>query len=119
MEAGVEHLSRSTTRHSDVMLVVAEPYFKSLETAARVRAMASELGIPRVYLVANKVRTEQEEAAIAAFCERNNLERIATIPFDEQVATSSLLPEAPLDFAPEGEAVRAIDDLATRLEALS
>lgn len=59
MEAGIEHLSRATTRHSDVMLVVAEPYFRSLETAARVHQMAQELGIPNVYVVANKIRNER------------------------------------------------------------
>jgi len=48
MEAGVEHLSRGTTRNTDTLLVVAEPYYKSLETAARVAALGRELGIARV-----------------------------------------------------------------------
>ncbi|NJM39520.1 MAG: hypothetical protein HC853_01475 [Anaerolineae bacterium] len=51
MEAGVEVLSRGTPRASDVLLVIAEPYFKSLETAGRVKTMAKELGIPHVYIV--------------------------------------------------------------------
>ncbi|PWU24511.1 MAG: hypothetical protein C5B48_05995 [Candidatus Rokuibacteriota bacterium] len=31
LEAGLEHLSRGTARHVDILLVVGEPYFKSLE----------------------------------------------------------------------------------------
>ena len=115
MEAGVEHLSRSTTRGSDVMLIVAEPYYKSLETAARVADMANELDIPRVYVVANKVRTPTEAQAIETFCQKHKLEQIASIPYDEKVAESSLLPEAPLDYCPDGPGVARISELAARL----
>ena len=63
MEAGLEHLSRSTTRGSDVMLVVAEPYYKSLETADRVNRLAADLEIDHVYVVANKIRSEADAQA--------------------------------------------------------
>src|SRR5437763_16097885 len=33
MEASLEHLARGTVRHADVLLVVTEPYYRSLETA--------------------------------------------------------------------------------------
>jgi CO dehydrogenase maturation factor len=115
MEAGVEHLSRSTTRGSDVMLVVAEPYYKSLETAARVTEMANELGIPRIYLVANKVRTPGEAEAIEAFCQNHALTLFASIPYDEKVAESSLIPRAPMDYCPDAPGVTTISELATRL----
>ncbi|HEX6385122.1 MAG TPA: hypothetical protein VF177_10670 [Anaerolineae bacterium] len=118
MEAGVEHLSRSTTKASDVMLVVAEPYYKSLETAARVTTMAAELGIPQTYLVANKVRTDGEAQAIEAFCEKHGLELIATIPYDEQVAASSLIPQAPLDYSPDAAGVKAVAELAAKLQEI-
>src|SRR5215831_3432499 len=48
MEAGLEHLSRGTLRYVDTLLVVAEPYFKSMETAARCKPLAEDLGIPRI-----------------------------------------------------------------------
>ena len=66
MEAGVEHLSRGTTRNTDILLVIAEPYYKSLETAARVAALGQELGIPRVYTITNKVRAA-DKASVAKF----------------------------------------------------
>jgi CO dehydrogenase maturation factor len=115
MEAGLEHLSRATTRNSDVMLIVAEPYYKSLETAARVHAMAAELGIPRAYLVANKVRTENEAAALEKFCRQRELPIIATVPYDETVLEASLLGCASLDLGVESAAVAAVREIASKL----
>jgi len=111
MEAGLEHLSRSTTRGSDVMLVVAEPYYKSLETADRVNKMAAELNIPNVYVVANKVRNQTDSQAIEAFCQKRNLEIIGTIPYDEQVSAASMIPASPLDTAPKTPGVTAVATL--------
>ena len=116
MEAGIEHLSRATTRHSDVMLVVAEPYYRSLETASRVHQMAQELGIPNVYVVANKIRNEREQEAMQTFCQQRDLEVIASIPYDDQIAEASLIPEAPLDFCPDAPGVRVVADLVTDLK---
>ena len=119
MEAGIEHLSRATTRYSDVMLVVAEPYYRSLETASRVQQMAQELGIPNVYVVANKIRNEREQEAMQTFCQQRDLEVIAAIPYDEQIAEASLIPEAPLDFCPDAPGVRVVADLVAGLKKRS
>ncbi len=51
MEASPEHLSRGTTRYVDALLLVAEPYYRALETARRLAALATELPIPRVGVV--------------------------------------------------------------------
>ena len=55
MEAGVEHLGRGTAKGVDEMLVVVEPGWASMETAARVAALAQDLGIRRTHAVANKI----------------------------------------------------------------
>ena len=117
MEAGIEHLSRGTTRTTDVMLIVAEPYYKSLETAARVRNMAREIGIQQMFIIANKVRNETEASAIQAFCEQQNLKIIATIPYDEAVAEASMIPTSPVDHNPDSVGVAAVADLARRLSS--
>jgi CO dehydrogenase maturation factor len=41
MEAGIEHLGRGTAEGVDAMLVVVEPGWASLETAARVASLAA------------------------------------------------------------------------------
>ncbi len=55
MEAGLEHLGRGTARGVDHLLVVVEPGRRAVATALQVRALAAELGIERVWLLANKL----------------------------------------------------------------
>lgn len=113
MEAGLEHLSRGTTRNVDTLLAIAEPYYRSLETARRVCELARELGIDRVRLVANKVRGAEESEAIRAYAERHGLDLLAEIPHDEAVLRADLQGKALLDGAgTESPAVREIDRLA-------
>ena len=117
MEAGLEHLSRGTTRGADTMLVVAEPYFKSLETARQAYALASELNIPRVFIVANKSRGPREDAAIRAFCERHRLQLLASVPFDETVSEAELGGAALLDVNAQAPSVTQIQRLADLVTA--
>ena len=45
-EASPEHLSRGTAQYAETMLVVVEPYYKSLETGRRMSLLGKDLGIP-------------------------------------------------------------------------
>jgi CO dehydrogenase maturation factor len=118
MEAGLEHLSRGTTRHVDALWAVAEPYYRSLETARRVCELATELGIARVGVVANKVRDEADADAIRAYVERHGLRLEGEVPFDPAVVDADRAARGLLDVAaPDAPAVRAIGRLADTLLA--
>ena len=114
-EASPEHLSRGTARYADSMLAVVEPYFKSLETGRRMAALANDLGLERVALVANKIKDEHDLAAVREFAEQHRLELAGFVPFDQRLPEAERASEAPLDFAPDSPAVRAIEELAQRL----
>jgi CO dehydrogenase maturation factor len=60
MYAGVEHLGRATVDFVDAMLVVVEPTRRSLGTASQIKKLANDIGLTRLYLVANKVRNDEE-----------------------------------------------------------
>lgn len=60
MYAGVEHLGRATVDFVDAMIVVVEPTRRSLGTAAQIKSLAEDIGLSRLWLVANKVRDEEE-----------------------------------------------------------
>ncbi|MDY3920173.1 MAG: carbon monoxide dehydrogenase accessory protein CooC [Candidatus Limivivens sp.] len=64
MEAGLEHLARGTTAGMDQFVVVIEPGARSIQTYKNVKRLASELGVKQVRVVANKVRSEEDEAFI-------------------------------------------------------
>ncbi len=60
MEAGIEHLTRGTTEAVDAFIVVVEPGQRSIQTANTVRDLARDLGVKKVFIVANKVRGEDD-----------------------------------------------------------
>jgi CO dehydrogenase maturation factor len=66
MYAGVEHLGRATVDFVDAMIVVVEPTRRSLGTAAQIKGLAADIGLSRLWLVANKVRNEDEAAFVEA-----------------------------------------------------
>jgi CO dehydrogenase maturation factor len=115
-EASPEHLTRGTAKYADVMLTVVEPYFKSLETGRRMAELAHGLGLKRVVLVANKVRDENEMAAVREFAEKHDLELAATVPYDEKLLEAERAEQAPLDFDPDSTAMQAIAAIARDLE---
>ena len=65
MEAGLEHLARGTTAGMDQFVVVIEPGARSIQTYKNVKRLAADLGIRQVR-VANKVRSDEDEAFIRA-----------------------------------------------------
>lgn len=119
MEAGLEHLKRGTLEHAGVLLIVVEPYFKSLEAAGRIAELGRNLGVPTLYAVANKVQSERDEAAIRAFCAARDLPVLAVVPFDPDVAEAEREGRAVLDTAPAAAAVAVIEGLADHLVAPS
>jgi CO dehydrogenase maturation factor len=116
MEAGLEHLSRGTGRHVDTLLVVLEPYFKALETARRCAELGRELGIPRVYGVANKLRGSEDAHAVRAYAASHGLRLAGEVPFDEGVYQAELAGQAP-SAGPEAPAARAVGELANALRS--
>src|SRR5918911_1789424 len=107
MEASIEHLTRGTVRNVDVLLVVTEPYYRSLETTGRIVPLARELGLRNVFVVANKLRTERDAAAIREYCARRDFGILAEVPFDDQVTQADQLGRAVIDARPSAPAVVA------------
>ncbi|MGH9069787.1 MAG: hypothetical protein ACRDX8_01145 [Acidimicrobiales bacterium] len=115
LEASPEHLSRGTARYVDTLLLVAEPYYRALEAVRRLADLAAELPIPRVAVVVNKVRSPADSEAVAAFCDRHDLELMAEVPWSDEVVDADRARVPLLDAAPCGPAVAAIRRLAAIL----
>lgn len=115
LEASPEHFSRGTARHVDWLLLVAEPYFRSLMTIGRMATLAGELGIPRIGVVGNKLRDSGDEAAVREFARRHDLSLLAEIPWDDAVLDADRDRRPLAEAAPDGPAAGALARLATRL----
>lgn len=88
MEAGIEHLSRGTVGSVDSLLVVVEPSRRSIETAVRIRELAGQLGLRRVFAVGNKIRTEEERRLLAESLA--GWEFASHVPFDDGVRNAEM-----------------------------
>jgi CO dehydrogenase maturation factor len=60
MEAGIEHLGRATAQSMDALLVVVTSSPWSVETAHRIKALAGQIGLRRLYAVANGITAPAE-----------------------------------------------------------
>lgn len=110
LEASPEHLSRGTPRHADWILLVTEPTYKSLETTRRYHELATDLGVPEVGVVANKV-TPDDEGVMTDFCRVNGFDLAAVIPFDDELRRAEILAVSPYEHAAGGPAMRSIGRL--------
>jgi CO dehydrogenase maturation factor len=98
MEAGIEHLGRGTAGAVDGFIIVVEPGLRSLGTAEQIRFLASEIGVPRIYLVANKVRTSQDEEFIRSHS--GGLPLLGSLPFTAEALAADQGGIAVFDGAP-------------------
>jgi len=89
MYAGVEHLGRATVDFVDAMLVVVEPTRRSLATAAQIKKLANDIGLIRLYLVGNKVRSHEEVEFLEA--ETPDLPVLGYLPADMKVQEADRL----------------------------
>ncbi|MDQ6783511.1 MAG: AAA family ATPase [Actinomycetota bacterium] len=117
LEASPEHLSRGTVKHADTLLLVTEPYYRSLEATRRQAALAADLPITRVVVVVNKVRSRDDAIAVGEFCDRHGLEIIGEVPWGDEVLDADRAAIPLIDVAPDGDVVAAVAELAVRLRS--
>jgi len=115
-EAGMEHISRRTTRDVDLLLIVTDPTVRGVRTAQSIAAMADEVDVRvrRKMLVVNRIAGDlpnELEAAIAA----TGLELAARIPADGRVADLDARGEPLLHLNGTSPAAAAVEAIAERI----
>lgn len=88
MGAGIEHLTRGTSQGVDIMLVVTEPTKNSVQTAKVVKQLADEIGVRKVKVIGNKLRSEKEAAFLQSQFAVGEI--IGMLPFDESVIETAM-----------------------------
>ncbi|MCX8103929.1 MAG: AAA family ATPase [Candidatus Bipolaricaulota bacterium] len=81
-EAGLEPLGRATAQGVDALLIVVEPDGISLLTAERIYRLAREIGVEKIFAVANKIGDPTEVHTIQ---ERLTFPVIGAIPYSERL----------------------------------
>jgi CO dehydrogenase maturation factor len=90
-EAGLEHLSRRTTRDVDILLIVSDPSIRGVRTAQRLSELVDELdiGVAARYLIINRVSTSLDPALQEA-AEQSGLELLGVVPTDQEIIKCDL-----------------------------
>jgi len=85
-EAGMEHISRLTTRNVDVLLIVSDTSRRSLQAGFRIHQLAQGLniGVKKSYLVVNQAK-EALPDKVSRMIDESGLELVGMIPEDEAV----------------------------------
>jgi len=85
-EAGMEHLSRLTTKNMEVLLIVTDTSRRGLQAGLRIHKLAQDLklGVVKSYIAINQAKTDPSDEVKAMIAE-GGLELAGVIPDDEQV----------------------------------
>jgi CO dehydrogenase maturation factor len=85
-EAGMEHISRLTTKDVDVLLIVTDTSRRGLQAALRIDDLARRLniGVGKSYVVINQVKNGLPEQALDMI-KAGGLELAGSVPDDDTI----------------------------------
>jgi CO dehydrogenase maturation factor len=86
MEPGIEHLGRATTRGVTSFIIVVEPGARSIESYKRISLLAEDIGMRSIYVVGNKIKTQEDEALILRSVNPEKI--ICMIPYSNAILSS-------------------------------
>ena len=115
MEAGIEHLTRGTSGAVDAFIVVVEPGGRSIQTARQVQSLANDLGIKKVYVVGNKVRSDEDREFIST--NLPGMELLGFMSYSDEVIAADLHGKEVYDNCPG--LVKEVEAIKDRLSALT
>lgn len=98
MEAGIEHLGQATAKGVDRLIVVVEPGRRSIETALQVKKLADDLGLTKVAVAGNKVRSPAHQEFMVQHL--SGLPILGFLPFDERIIEADLQGWPPYEVSP-------------------
>jgi CO dehydrogenase maturation factor len=107
-EAGMEHISRLTTKNVDVLLIVTDTSRRGVQAGLRINELAKSLriGVSKSYLIINKVKAPPPEEVLALL-KQDELELAGTIPEDHEVYEFDLHGRPTVEMPDENPALQA------------
>lgn len=114
-EAGMEHISRRTTRDVDLLLIVTDPTIRGVEAARAIAELASdiEVNVHQKALVVNRLVGRPPELLQAAM-DKLGLEVGAMIPADEGINELDALGRPLVALHEDSPAFQAVDAMTAQ-----
>lgn len=116
-EAGMEHLSRRTTRDVDYLFIISDPSPRGIETAARIKELVDELKlrVSHTNFIINHVPEGKLKPVLEELIAKKGIELLGVVPTDETVEEFDLAHRSVLEMAGDSPAVKAIDEMLNKL----
>ncbi len=116
-EAGLEHLSRRTTRDVDHLLIVSDPTQRGLVAARRVADLIDELNITvkQAHIILNRLPAPDVPPALQETVRSIGLPLLAVIPEDRNLQELEYNGQPVVDLPPGSPLVEAVITLTKQL----
>jgi len=116
MEAGIEHLGRATAESMDALVLVVDDGPWSVQTAIRTRELAADLGMTRLFVVANRIADPADVERISR--QLDGLPLIGQIPLDNSIRNGAATLTGDGQLQPTGwlaDNLQVVDAILARL----
>jgi len=115
-EAGLEHLSRRTTRDISLMIIVTDPSTYGIIAARSIIDISNELLINfgNIMLVADKI-TEETKGNLDKLASENGLNIDAYIPYDEGIINLDVTGDSIFELPHNSKALKAVEKLCNEI----
>jgi CO dehydrogenase maturation factor len=119
-EAGMEHISRQTTRDVDILLIISDPSVRGITAAARTKDLIGEMRsrVGKISLVVNRVR-DGIPSQIKHTIDEASLDLIAAIQEDSYVLDLEVSGKPLIDLPAESPLRQGVKDMAAKLDLIS
>ncbi|MGD2207504.1 MAG: AAA family ATPase [Anaerolineae bacterium] len=119
-EAGLEHLSRRTTRDVDLLLIISDPTIRGIVAAGRVAELIDELktAVGATYLIVNRVNGDSLPEPLLAAIQERNLELAGLIPADPAVNELDALGEPIVKLPGDAPSRRSLEAILASADGL-
>ena len=115
-EAGMEHLSRRTTRDVQHLFIVSDPTQRGLVAAQRIADMREELdiNIENAYLIVNRLRGVMPPE-LKSFTDKLNVPLLGTVPTNEDLAEFEFSGKPLVELGDESPVYQAVAEMMQKI----
>jgi len=112
-EAGLENLSRRIVQEVDLMVMVADPSMRGLDTLERLYELAGEMGIKynKLILVVNRMRHKHIPEKLKDLENKSGANMVLLLPDDDEIASVAEKGESIFTVSDKNSVLKKIEDL--------
>jgi CO dehydrogenase maturation factor len=116
-EAGMEHISRRTTRDVDHLLLVTDPTQRGLAAAQRIVEMVPglEVNVKQMYLIVNRLVGNQMPPPLVAAVQEIGVDLAGTVPSDPDMVEYEFTGRPLIELPDDAQVVQAVYRIADRI----